>query len=100
MRWLVLRFPPGAWYAQAQPRRRAGVFSRAFSRPFRSLSIAHRPSLRARVHRMERMTSPVRRTAGAAVAALTPAVLTATLFLLPGCHRTPPLTDQQLAGKH
>ncbi|HVC45797.1 MAG TPA: cytochrome c [Terracidiphilus sp.] len=46
------------------------------------------------------MTSPVRRTAGAAVAALTPAVLTATLFLLPGCHRTPPLTDQQLAGKH
>jgi mono/diheme cytochrome c family protein len=48
---------------------------------------------------MEGMTFTVRRTAGAAVASLAPAVLTLSLVLLPGCHRTPPLTDQQLAGK-
>jgi mono/diheme cytochrome c family protein len=48
---------------------------------------------------MEGMNSPVCRTAGAAVASLAPAVLTLILVLLPGCHRTPPLTGQQLAGK-
>jgi mono/diheme cytochrome c family protein len=48
---------------------------------------------------MEGMTFPVRRALGAVVASLAPAVLFVSSCLLPGCHRTSPLTDQQLAGK-
>ncbi|MGB6975060.1 MAG: cytochrome c [Terracidiphilus sp.] len=46
------------------------------------------------------MTSLGRQAAGAALASLTPAALTLSLLFLPGCHRVPPLTDQELAGKH
>jgi mono/diheme cytochrome c family protein len=48
---------------------------------------------------MDWMTFLCRRISGAALASLAPAVLTTVFFLLPGCHRTPQLTPEQMAGK-